>query len=160
MVDIRCVAVSVSPCPLQKPSSSQEEGEVVPQMRGRSASTGSISSTGPSLPTPKDSAGGDSSTRALLLSGVQLRHHSPLQPARKAPLPSSASPKPSRPPPRSRRAEQESQERLPEGPRCVPHTFIYWCGGEGGQCSVCGVECHCTLYSVQQVSLGANIIFH
>lgn len=71
---------------LQKPVTDDPD---LPQVRGRSASTGSISSTGPSVPPSSI----DASTDALLLPGVSR----PV-PARKAPLLPPV-PKPRRPPP-------------------------------------------------------------
>lgn len=71
----------------QKPVA--DDPDLLPQVRGRSASTGSISSTGPSLPPSSM----DTSTDALLLPGISR----PV-PARKAPLLPPV-PKPRRPPP-------------------------------------------------------------
>jgi hypothetical protein len=80
--------------PRPPPKPVAEEGDLPPQTRGRSASTGSISSTGPSLPPP----GIDSSTNALLLPGTA-------RPPHKVPL-FPPVPKPRRPPPPKREAKE------------------------------------------------------
>lgn len=76
-------------CPLSSQKPVTDDPDLLPQVRGRSASTGSISSTGPSVP----SSSIDASTDALLLPGISR----PV-PARKAPLLPPV-PKPRRPPP-------------------------------------------------------------
>lgn len=86
-----------------------------PLVRGRSASTGSISSTGSPFPPDKDSPSSrDSSTKALLLSGMQL--HSRPQPSRKAPVLPPV-PKPRRPPPPAPKADHEARDKPQPDPR-------------------------------------------
>ncbi|CAI8011383.1 Intersectin-1 [Geodia barretti] len=83
--------------PRPPPKPVAEDSDLPPQTRGRSASTGSISSTGPSLPPPSI----DSSTNALLLPGTAR----PPPPAHKVPLLPPV-PKPRRPPPPKREAKE------------------------------------------------------
>ena len=100
----------VSPSPLTPPPLSfthtsqkpvTEDGDLLPQVRGRSASTGSISSTGAAVSAPAM----DTTASALLLSGTSRP-----APVRKAPLLPPA-PKPRRPPPPRREEKPDNSSR-------------------------------------------------